>query len=739
MITPSNQIHAQAYDVTEGLHCASCVARMTTAVRALPGVADCTVDLVGRRLRVDVGPDGPDPTQMIAAMAAAGFAIRPVVPAVPESDDRQTLQAGRTALLAAVLGLPAAILGMMHVGDPLSIWAQAISALAVVVWPGRTIVRNAMTGLVRRRYDMDVLVGLGVMASIGLSLALWAQGRHELWFDSATMVLAVVLLGRWIEARARTGLTQAVRLLGARRPAVALMVDGREVPLAEVHVGDRLRLRQGDLVPVDGTIAQGGIRVDESLLTGELAPVPREIGASVVGGTLVVAGSAECTATAVGGQAWLGRLEDHVRQAQAAKPPISRLADAVSARFVPAVLLIAVATTIAWILLDREGGLVHGLIAAATVLVVSCPCALGLATPTAIAVAVGRAASAGILIRDGAALETAARINTVVLDKTGTLTAGRPTVLSAAFSPGSTREKILRLAAAAESGSVHPLARAVIAFAAAGQPATAAVPVAPAMAVARVATIPGRGISADVEGYPVVIGNAAHLADQGIAVDPSLDGRATADDSQAAASTPVLIAIDGIHRATLAVGDEVRPDAATLITRLRALGIRVILASGDTSGAVAAVAVQLGITEIHAGLDPAAKIALIQELRHQGHRVAMVGDGLNDAAAFAASDLGLAVAGGADALSAIGHAVVQRPLAVADLLDLGRRTVATIRVNLWWAFGYNLVAIPVAAGVLWPLTGRLLDPMLAAAAMGASSILVVGNSLRLRRWKPALP
>ncbi len=730
MMNTTDPIRSQTFDVTEGLHCASCVARMTKAVRALPSVTDCTVDLVGRRLHVDVAQGGPDANRMISAMAAAGFTIHPILPDNPTASDsrsRSPDSPGRTALLAGVLGLPAAVLGMGHLGGSWGVWVQAISALVVVAWPGRTIVRNAVLGLWRRRFDMDVLVGLGVLASIGLSLALWAQGRHELWFDSATMVLAVVLLGRWIEDRARTGVTQAVRLLGARRPAVALLADGREVPLSEIHAGDRLRLRQGDLIPVDGTIVAGGIRIDESLLTGELAPVRRDIGAPVVGGTLVIEGSAECTATAVGGQAWLGRLEDQVRQAQAAKPPIARLADAISARFVPAALLIAVVTAIAWILLDREGGLVHGLIAAATVLVVSCPCALGLATPTAIAVAVGRAASAGILIRDGAALETAARIDTVVLDKTGTLTVGRPTVVAALFAPATEREAILRLAAAAESACVHPLARAVITAAASSAPAGAG-PVASQVAISA-----GRGISAEVEGRRVLVGNAAHLAEHGVALDPTLD------DRSAMGATPVLIAIDGIHRASLAVDDALRPDAVALIARLRSQGIRILLASGDARGVVAAVAARLDISEIHAGVDPAAKLALIQDLRRQGRRVAMVGDGLNDAAAFAAADLGLAVAGGADALSAIGHAVVQRPLAVADTLDLGRRTVATIHVNLWWAFGYNLIAIPIAAGVLWPLTGRLLDPMLAAAAMGASSLLVVGNSLRLRRWQPALP
>jgi Cu+-exporting ATPase len=580
---------------------------------------------------------------------------------------------------------------------------------------------------------MDTLVAIGTTAAWAYSVVVtlnpgWVHeaGLHpETYFDSATIVLGLVLLGRWLEARAKTRAGGAIRRLIGLQPTSAWLVErggDRPVPLEDVRPGDLLRARPGDRVAVDGLVVEGTSAVDESMLTGEPIPVEKTAGGEVFGATLNTTGSFTYRATRVGAETALARIVALVERAQGSKAPIQRLADRISEVFVPAVLVVAGLTFAAWLLLGPEPRLTFALTAFIGVVVVACPCAMGLATPTAIMVGTGRGAEAGILFRGGASLERAHRVDTVVFDKTGTLTLGRPVASEPIVAAGFDRREVLDLAASLEARSEHPLGAAVVALARRDElgfrPVSAFI------------ALPGRGVAGTVDGRTVVVGTDALLGERGIARDEMGLDAGIADDA-----TPVWVAIDGRVAAVIAIGDPVRPEARAAVAELRSAGIDVWLISGDRERTAAAVAARVGIApeRIRAGVLPAGKAAAIGEIQAMGRVVAMVGDGINDAPALAGADVGIAIGSGAEvAIEAAGVTLVGGdPRGVPAAIALSRATMRTVRENLFWAFAYNVVLIPVAMGVLVPI-GISLSPALAAGAMALSSVAVVTNSLRLR-------
>ncbi len=712
--------------LVEGLHCASCVTRAESVLRDTAGVREANVNLATREASLRYDASATTIAAIKTRLHDAGF--------VPEEEAEHAAHDHRVvagperqrALIALTLTAPVMVLGMAHLHQAWSLWTQLILTLIVISGPGRTVFIIAGRGLLRGQLGMDTLIALGSSTALILSIAAmmspaWWPGVPPIHFETAAAIIALVLTGRWLEGGARATAAAAISGLLARRPPVANRVTehGDEAVLAaSLRVDDHVRVRVGEMIPVDGIVIEGGGHVDEAMITGEAAPVTKAITSHLTGGTVLIDGSVILRATHVGADTTLARLAEQVRTAQGAKPPIARLADRISAVFVPVVVTIALMTWVLWHFLAPQLT-AHALLAAASVLVIACPCALGLATPTAVMVAVGRAAREGLLIRDGAALENAGLIDLVALDKTGTLTVGRPTVERVLAEPGFTENEILQLAAAVEQGSEHPLASAV--RAAAKNPASKATDF---------RAVPGMGVEANVDGRHVAVGSARFLRSLGAEaalLNLTLDG-----------ATGLFVAVDGAVAGLIAVADAVKPDAADVIAALRQRHVTVVMLTGDQLSTAEKVSRIVGITEIHAGLLPAEKLALLQRWQSEGRKVAMVGDGINDAPALAAAHVGVAMAG-ADAANAIaagaGEVVVLsgKVSAIPALIDVSIATRRTIRQNLFGAFAYNVLAIPLAAGALYPFTGWLLDPMIAAAAMALSSLTVVGNSLRLRR------
>jgi P-type Cu+ transporter len=712
--------------LVEGLHCASCVTRAESVLRDTAGVREANVNLATREASLRYDASATTIAAIKTRLHDAGF--------VPEEEAEHAAHDHRVvagperqrALIALTLTAPVMVLGMAHLHQAWSLWIQLILTLLVIGGSGRTVFIIAGRGLLRGQLGMDTLIALGSSTALVLSIAAmmspaWWPGVPPIHFETAAAIIALVLTGRWLEGGARATAAAAISGLLARRPPVANRVTehGDEAVLAaSLIVGDHVRVRIGEIIPVDGIVIEGTGHVDEAMITGEAAPVTKAITSHLTGGTVLIDGSVILRATHVGADTTLARLAEQVRTAQGAKPPIARLADRISAVFVPVVVTIALMTWTLWHFFAPELT-AHALLAAASVLVIACPCALGLATPTAVMVAVGRAAREGLLIRDGAALENAGLIDLVALDKTGTLTVGRPTVERVLAEPGFTENEILQLAAAVEQGSEHPLASAV--RAAIKNPASKATDF---------RAVPGMGVEANVDGRRVAVGSARFLRSLGAEaalLNFNLDG-----------ATGLFVAVDGTVAGLIAVADAVKPDAADAIAVLRQRHINVVMLTGDQLSTAEKVSRIVGITDIHAGLLPAEKIALLQRWQSEGRKVAMVGDGINDAPALAAAHVGVAMAG-ADAANAIaagaGEVVVLngKVSAIPALIELSIATRRTIRQNLFGAFAYNVLAIPLAAGVLYPFTGWLLDPMIAAGAMALSSLTVVGNSLRLRR------
>ena len=719
--------------------CASCVNRVERFLNRADGVAEATVNLATERASVSFDPDRIDRAGIVAAIEAAGYDVPDEATDAPAATARRD-GAGRllTAAAAATLTGLAMMALMFWPGGPplpmerLNVWLLVPATLVQFV-AGRGFLVTAARGLRHGALTMDTLVALGTLAAYGYSLfvtllpeaAMGAGLPLETYFDSAAVIIGLVLFGRWLEARARGRAAGAIDALRDLQPATARLVrDGVEhdVPLADVRAGDVLRVRPGDRVPVDGTVIDGASTVDESMLTGESLPVEKVVAATVTGATMNGRGTFLMRADRVGEATTLAQIVRLVESAQGSKAPIQRLADRVTGWFVPAVIGIALLTFVAWMLVGPEPRLPFALSSAIAVLIIACPCAMGLATPTAIMVASGRGAEHGILARDGAALERAAGVDTIVLDKTGTITAGRPSVASVHPMPGISVEALLAVAAAAEAGSEHPLGEAILRHAAVDPER-----------VTGFEAVPGLGVRAELAGEPLLAGSERLLLEAGL--DPS-PLHAAATSAAGEGQSMVFVARGRSLLGLVTIADAPNPGAAMAIEQLRAAGLDVWMLTGDRRATALAIAAAVGIgpERVMAEVLPDDKAQAIRALQATGARVAMVGDGINDAPALALADLGMAIGTGADvAVEASDLTLVGNDLrAVPAAVRLARATLRTIRQNLGWAFGYNLLLIPVAAGLLYPLFGIRLSPALAAGAMALSSVSVVANSLRLR-------
>ncbi len=725
--------NAQAVEIElaiGGMTCASCVGRVERALRKVPGVLGADVNLATEHARVHATA-GIDGQALVAAVTQAGYGATLVDEAargVPGEQSAATSTEARHLILAAVLSLPL-LLPMLAMPwghqRMLPGWLEWALATPVQFWLGARFYRAGWRALKAASGNMDLLVALGTSAGYGLSVyhLFFSAGDHAapLYFETSAVVITLVLLGKWLEARAKRQASEAIRALQALRPEKArVRREGREIEvvLAQVRVGDVVVILPGERIAVDGRIVEGRTHVDESLVTGESLPVARGEGDRVTGGTLNGEGALVVQTLAVGAESALARIIRMVEDAQAAKAPIQRIVDRVSAIFVPVVVGIALLTLLAWGLAGGDWS--RAILNAVAVLVIACPCALGLATPTAIMAGTGVAARAGILFKDAQALERAHEVEVVAFDKTGTLTAGQPRLTTVVALDGD-EQGVLSLAAALQSGSEHPLARAVLQ--AYGEQRSR--PLARA-----VQAIAGRGVRGEVEGRALLLGSSRWMQELGV----NRSALAERAETLAAEGGSVSWLADAATRQLLglfAFHDEARPGAARSLARLRALGLHTVMISGDNAAAAAHVATTLGIDEVHAEVAPADKVSILMQLRRRGV-VAMVGDGLNDAPALAAADIGFAMGSGTDvAMHAAGVTLMRaQPGLIADAIDLSRRTTRKIHQNLFWAFAYNVIGIPLAAA-------GLLNPMVSGAAMALSSVSVVSNALLLRRWRPS--
>ena len=719
----------------EGMTCASCANRIERKLNKLDGVA-ASVNYATERATVDYDPEAVDPGALVATVREAGYDARLPAPDTDrDPDDADTASPLRQRLVvSAALTLPVLVLSMI---PPLQFdfwqWAALALASPVVVWGAWPFHRAAWLNARHATATMDTLVSLGVLAAYlwslyalflgdagvtGMTMTFsWlpdeAGATDEIYLEVASAVTVFILAGRYFEERAKRRAGAALRaLLDLGAKDVALLDDTgaeRRVPVEELQAGDRFIVRPGEKVATDGVVVEGRSAVDQSLLTGESAPVEKAPGDEVAGATVNAGGRLVVRATKVGADTALAQIARLVTDAQSGKAPVQRLADRVSGVFVPIVLALAVATLGFWLGAGEPAA--FALTAAVSVLIIACPCALGLATPTALLVGTGRGAQLGLLIKGPEILESTRKVDTIVLDKTGTVTTGRMAVVDVAAA-----DDVLRLAGAVEAASEHPVARAI---AAAAEERTGALP-----AVGAFANREGLGVEGQVEGHRVQVGRAALTGST-----PPLD--AARADAEAAGRTAVLVAVDGAPVGLIAVADTVKPTSAAAVAQLRALGLRPILLTGDNQETARAVAAEVGIDEVIAEVLPADKAAVVARLQSEGRVVAMVGDGVNDAPALARADLGLAIGTGTDvAIEASDLTLVSGDLhAASDAIRLSRATLRTIRQNLAWAFGYNVAALPLAAL-------GLLNPLVAGAAMGLSSVSVVANALRLRRFRP---
>ncbi len=755
-LTPPTDVAALCeWDVgIGGMTCASCVSRVEKALKKLPGVQGATVNLATETARVSWIPTNEVPETVEVPMTGRiQRAIRDAgyEPRSPQATDealaQQLLGLPRDAwpvVLGALLSLP---LALPMLGDALghhwmlpALW-QFCLATPVQFLLGARFYKAAWHALKAYTGNMELLVAIGTTAGWALSTWLWWKAEPgemvHLYYEGSAVVITLVLLGKWLEARAKRQTTEAIRALHALRPETAhLLPDGikreeqMDVPVAELLPGDRLLVLPGERMPADGTVLQGQTQVDESMLTGEPMPVPKEVGATVTGGSLNGDGAIQVQVTAVGTQSVLQRIIALVQDAQAAKAPLQRMVDQVAAVFVPVVLVLALVTFMAW-WFWQGAPLEQALQHAVAVLVIACPCALGLATPAAIMAGTGVAAQHGILIKDAEALEVAHQVDTVAFDKTGTLTVGEPRLIKLVAAAGVDESGALQAAAALQAQSEHPLARAVVQAAAHAST--------DAQTAADVQSVPGRGTRGQVQGALIYVGSLRWMEELGVVLGP-LEASARALQAEGATVSALAVGQPGkvLPLALLAFADEPKNGAAKAVAELRKRGLKLAMISGDNRGAAEAMARRLGLRpeagEVLAEVLPGDKAARVAELKAGGHRVAMVGDGVNDAPALAAADVGMAMShaqGGSDvAMHAAGITLMRGdPLLVAAALDISRRTVSKIRQNLFWAFIYNVAGIPLAA------LGYL-NPVVAGAAMALSSVSVVTNALLLKRWRP---
>ncbi|MDO4429093.1 MAG: heavy metal translocating P-type ATPase [Atopobiaceae bacterium] len=757
----------ETFDIT-GMTCAACAARVQRAAGGMPGVACANVNLLKNSMELDYDGSPETAAAVVEAIERSGYGATRRAPAGeknaapaerPGAAAEKAIREKRNQLIvSAVFSVPLFYVAM----GPMFGWPQPpalageanlvalgltqLLLCAPILFVNRHYLITGFKTLAHRAPNMDSLIALGSAASAAWSVAqlyrmAWAAGAgdvatlhasaHSLYFDSAGMILTLITLGKFFEARAKGRTTDAITGLMDLAPKTATVVrDGEEVeaPTEDVRVGERVVVRAGESVPVDGVVVEGAAAVDESAITGESVPVEKGVGDRVTGATVSTRGWFAMEARAVGDDTTLAGIIRLVDEATSSKAPIERMADRIAGVFVPVVIAIAAVTFVAWLAL--AGDVATALTHAISILVISCPCALGLATPTAIMVGTGRGAANGILIKSAEALETACNVDAVVLDKTGTVTAGDPRVTDVLLAPGVSEGELLHVAAALERKSEHPLAGAVCAYADEKGPDAEK-----GTRVAKFEQVAGGGLSATVDGAPALAGNARLMAAHGVALGELSDAvAALADDGK----TPLFFSTNGRALGMIAVADPVKPTSAAAIARLRAMGARTVLLTGDQERTAAAVARRVGVDEVIAGVLPAQKEAKVRELQEAGRTVAMVGDGINDAPALARADVGVAIGAGTDVAISSADVVLMHsdPADVATAMELSRATMRNIKQNLFWALFYNAICIPVAAGVLSPW-GVTLNPMIGAAAMGFSSVFVVTNALRLRTWKPS--
>jgi Cu+-exporting ATPase len=779
---PASASSASVTIQVSGMTCAACQARVQGVLANAPGVLDANVNLMTAEASVSYDPAVTSAEGLVQRVRSTGYGAalaRAGGDAIAEQDAarlREFRELRAKALVAVAAGAVAMVASMplmaahAHLGapaDPFMRWSMSVlapplaSALpwlyaippralafallglttAVMAWAGRHFYVRAWTAFRHHSADMNTLVAVGTGAAYLLSLvATVTPGFFEargvppdVYYEAVVLIVALVLVGNTLEARAKRQTSAALRGLMQLQPKTARVVRGAaelDVGVDQVQVGDVVVVRPGERIPVDGELLSGASAVDESMLTGEPLPVEKRPGDRVIGATVNGRGAFRYRATGVGADSVLAHIVKLMREAQGSRAPIQKLADRISGIFVPVVLSISIATFVVWFVAAGEAPAVRAFAAAVAVLVIACPCAMGLAVPTAVMVATGKGAELGVLIKGGEALERAHAIDTVVLDKTGTITEGKPAVSDVVLSPGAAvpEEVLVGLVAAVERVSEHPLAAAIVAHAA-GRGL-------PTLEVKGFESVPGRGARGEVEGRAVLVGNQALLAGAGISTAP-LDARAA--ELATLGRTPVFAAVDGVLAGLLAVADAIRPTSRDAVARLRRMGLEVVMLTGDTGLAAAAIAREAGVERVVAGVLPEGKVAEVERLQREGRVVAMVGDGINDAPALARAEVGIAMGSGTDVAVEASDVTLMRPdlRAVADAIALSRRTMRTMRQNLFWAFAYNVIGIPIAAGVLYPAFGLLLSPVLASAAMAGSSLSVVTNSLGLRRFRGA--
>ncbi len=730
-----------------GMTCASCTGRVERALEGLPGVLSASVNLATETASVRVLDGAISADALAQTVSDVGYPAKPVQYETPTETPSEIDPLRRDTLIAAALTLPVFLTEMGgHLYPPLhhaimgsiglhSFWVlQFVLITLVLAWPGRRFFRIGLPLLAKGSPDMNSLVALGTLAAWSYSTiatfvpALLPEGTRAVYFEAAGVIVTLILAGRWMEARAKGRTGAAIRhLIGLRPDTVLLSRDGDfvEVPLTEVAVGDAIKVLPGGRIAVDGVVIEGDSFVDESMITGEPVPVAKAPDDVVTGGTINGRKALVYRATAVGSNTVLARIIDMVQTAQGAKLPIQALADKVVRIFVPVVLGIAALTVLVWLAFGPQPSLGYALVAGVAVLIIACPCAMGLATPTSIMVGTGRAAELGVLFRKGDALQRLDEAKVVAFDKTGTLTEGRPALVDQFTVAEADPVEMLRLTAAIEQGSDHPIGRAILTAAPSNLPK-----------VTDSETVPGYGLCATIDGQAALVGSEQHLREQGVDTAPLLEAITRYADK---GYSLVCLALDGQAVAVFAVADQIKPSAKPAIDALHQAGLKVAMISGDNRAAAETIARQLGIDHVTAGVRPDGKVDAIAALRKEFGPVAFVGDGINDAPALAEADIGLAIGTGTDVAIEAADIVLSsgRVSGVVNAVDVSQHTMRNIRQNLFWAFAYNTALIPVAAGLLYPAFGILLSPMLGAGAMALSSVFVLSNALRLRRIAPA--